>query len=346
MKRAGRVLVVDDDESMVRLITKMLEREGYGHIRGVSNPAEVVSAYLEFKPNVVVLDLIIPGVKGNELIQQLMQAETEGYAPILVLTGVDEPDQKVEALKAGARDYLVKPFLSYEFLARVRNMLEIHQLYLSAEQKRALLQKEVQAQAGQILLAHHDTLHRLGLACEFRDDDTGNHARRLGDYAAVVAAGLGLDEDECHLLRQATPMHDIGKVGIPDAILLKPGKLTPEEFQVIKTHTTIGANILSGSRAAVLQAAEEVALTHHEKWNGQGYPRRLSGTEIPLFGRIVAVRDVFDALLSERPYKRAWSVEDAVAELERSKGGHFDPQVVDAFMAVLPRLLEIRALLL
>lgn len=341
----GRILIVDDDPSMVRLLSKLLEREGYQHIKGVSDPTGVPSVYREFKPDVVLLDLFMPGVSGHDLIRQLSQEEAQGYAPILVLTGCDEPDEKVEALKSGARDFLVKPFLNYELVARVRNMLEIHQLYMTAEQKRAVLEQEVQQRAGEVILAHHEILRRLGLACEFRDDDTGNHTRRLGEFAALVAKQLGLDEETCDLLRVAAPMHDIGKVGIPDSILLKPGKLTPEEFEIIKTHTTIGAQILSGSQVPLLHAAEEIAHTHHEKWDGSGYPRKLPGEAIPLSGRIVAVCDVFDALLSVRPYKKAWTVEETLAEIQRCSGTQFDPQVVDAFVAVLPKLVEIRTLL-
>lgn len=221
-------------------------------------------------------------------------------------------------------------------------MLELRQLYLLADERRSALQREVEQRSAEIVRAHHEILQRLGMACEFRDDETGNHTRRLGAYAGLLGEELGLDASTCKLLRLASPMHDIGKVGIPDEILLKPGKLTPEEFEVIKTHTVIGARLLSGSDIPLIRAAEEIALTHHEKWDGSGYPRKLKGNDIPLAGRIVAVCDVFDALLSERPYKRAWTLEETVAEIERCRGAHFDPAVVDAFLSASPRLAQVR----
>lgn len=339
----GRILVVDDDERIVRLLLRLLQKEGYTQVDGLTRADMVLERYREFAPDVVILDLVMPGVVGMELIQRLQSEDVRGYAPILVLTGHNDPSERIEALKAGARDFLVKPFLAYELLARVRNMLEIRQMYVLSDEKRVLLEEEVQQRAAEIVRAHHEILRRLGMACEFRDDETGNHTRRIGEYAGILGEAVGLPAPECKLLRLASPMHDIGKVGIPDAILLKPGKLTAEEFDVIKTHTTIGARLLSGTDVPLINAAEEIALTHHEKWDGSGYPRKLSGESIPLRGRIVAVCDVFDALLSERPYKRAWSLEDTVTEIARCRGGHFDPQVVDAFLLVKAQMAEARA---
>lgn len=342
LEENGKILLVDDDPMIVHLLKRLLEKEGYRRVIGISDPGKVESCYRDLAPDLVILDLIMPGVVGHDLIRRLHRLETRGYAPILVLSACDDPAEKVEALKAGARDYLVKPFLAYELMARVRNMLELRQLYLLADEKRSALQKEVQQRSAQIVRAHHEILQRLGMACEFRDDETGNHTRRLGAYAGLLAEQLGLDATTCNLLRLASPMHDIGKVGIPDQILLKPGKLTSDEFEVIKTHTTIGARLLGGSDIPLIRAAEQIALTHHEKWDGTGYPRQLQGTDIPLAGRIVAVCDVFDALLSERPYKRAWTLEETVAEIERCRGAHFDPAIVEAFLAVSPHLAQVR----
>lgn len=339
----GRVLVVDDDESLVKLLTDILHRAGFRNVLGISDPFQARDLYQIYNPDAVVLDLSMPGLSGEELMQTWTELEPDGYAPILVLTGMNDPSERVRALTAGARDFLAKPFLPVEVVARVRNMLQIRRLYVRTEHERETLEQEVLRRSGEIIRAHHEILKRLGLACEYRDDDTGHHTRRLGEYAGIVASRLGLDPEECELVRLASPLHDIGKVGIPDSILLKPGKLEPEEFEVIKTHTLIGAAILSGSDVPLLQAAEVIARTHHEKWDGNGYPARLSGEAIPLHGRIVAVCDVFDALVSPRPYKAAWPVEEAVAELERCRGKHFDSMVVDAFMSSLPALIEIRA---
>lgn len=338
----GKVMVVDDDERIVRLLFRLLQREGYTQVDCLTQADQVLDRYREFAPDVVILDLVMPGVVGTELIQRLQMEDTRGYAPILILTGHHDPSDRVEALKAGARDYLVKPFLAYELLARVRNMMEIRRMYVLTDEKKNRLEEEVQQRAAEIVRAHQEILRRLGMACEFRDDETGYHTRRIGEYAGLLGEAMGLSAQQCRLLRLASPMHDIGKVGIPDAILLKPGRLTPAEFDVIKTHTTIGAKLLSGTDIPLVRAAEEIALSHHEKWDGSGYPRQLRGEDIPLMGRIVAVCDVFDALLSERPYKRAWTMEDTVKEIARCRGAHFDPQVVDAFLRVKEKLAEAR----
>jgi putative two-component system response regulator len=251
--------------------------------------------------------------------------------PFLVLTADATEETKRRALSVGARDFLTKPLDQIELLLRVRNLLQVQQLQGRLREQNESLEDEVFERTRDLEQARLEMLDRLALAAEYRDDDTQEHAWRIARSCALLASRLGLPDRGVELIRRAAPLHDIGKIGIPDAILLKPGKLTDLEFERIKTHTTIGAEILSGSRSPLLRLAERIALTHHERWDGLGYPRGLSGDEIPLAGRIVAVADAFDALTHERPYKEAWPLEKAVREILAQAGRQFDPGVVDAF---------------
>jgi putative two-component system response regulator len=243
-------------------------------------------------------------------------------------------ETKKRALSLGAKDFVTKPFDVTEVLLRIKNLLETRSLHLLFEGHNHILQGELQKRTGQLEHAQMETLERLALAAEFRDDDTGEHTQRVGRMAAMLAQSMGFDPGQVEIIRRAAPLHDIGKIGIPDGILLKPGRLTPEEFERIKTHTTMGARMLAGSGFSVLQMAEVIALTHHERFNGTGYSH-LEGEAIPLPGRIVAVADVFDALTHERPYKAAWPVVDAIEEIERESGRQFDPAVVGGFLGAL-----------
>jgi len=251
--------------------------------------------------------------------------------PFLVLTTEPTEESKRRALSLGARDFLIKPLDRTELLLRVRNVLQVQQLQDRLFEHNANFELEVAERTRDLEQARLEVLDRLALAGEYLDDDTRQHARRIGRTCALIAIGLGLPDAEVELISRAAPLHDIGKIGIPDATLLKPGKLTQAEFDQIKRHTTIGADILSGSRSPLLRMAESIALTHHERWDGSRYPLGLAGEEIPLAGRIVAVADVFDALTHERPYKEAWSISDAVAEIVSQSGRQFDPAIVEAF---------------
>src|SRR5215208_6787907 len=251
-----------------------------------------------------------------------------------MLTGDDTPEAKREALSRGAKDFLNKPFHSDEVLLRIGTLLETRFLYLQIQSQNQMLEAKVRERTRELEAAQIEIIERLARAAEFRDDNTGQHTERVGQMAALLARQLGLPDAQVSLIRRAAPLHDVGKIGSPDSVLLKMGKLTLEEFDLVKTHTTIGARILSGSRFGVLRLAEEIAFSHHERWDGYGYVG-IRQDQIPLAGRIVAVADVFDALTQKRPYKAAWPVAEAIAEIERQRTRQFDPEIADAFLRVI-----------
>jgi len=327
-----RILIVDDEESNVLLLRRILETEGYTSICFTTDPLEVPSMFERARPDLVLLDLHMPGIDGFELMRRLDSPASEGPAvPFIVLTADVTEETKLRALRAGARDFLTKPFGHVELLVRVRNMLQVKYLQDRLHKRNTLLSDEVAVRTRDLEDARLEILDRLALAAEYRDDDTQEHAWRIARICGLLARGLGLPGHEVELMERAALLHDIGKIGVPDAVLLKPGRLTDEEFEQIKAHCKIGAAILAGSRSPVLRTAEAIALTHHERWDGSGYPNGLAGEQIPLVGRIAAVADVFDALSHRRPYKEAWPLPDAVAEILDQSGRQFDAEVVSVF---------------
>jgi putative two-component system response regulator len=276
----------------------------------------------------------MPHMDGLAVMDQLNEIVEASYLPILMLTGDLTPEARREALSRGAKDFVNKPFNPDEVLLRIRTLLETRFLYLQIQSQNQILEAKVRERTRELEAAQIEIIERLARAAEFRDDNTGQHTERVGQMAALLARQLGLPDPQVSLIRRAAPLHDVGKIGIPDAVLLKLGKLTVEEFELVKTHTTIGARILSGSRFGVLRLAEEIAFSHHERWDGEGYVG-INKDQIPLAGRIVAVADVFDALTQKRPYKAAWPVAEAIAEIERQRSRQFDPEIVDAFLRVI-----------
>jgi putative two-component system response regulator len=330
--RQLRILAVDDEEANLLLLRRILERDGYTAVEVTTDPFRVPGMFGEIRPDLVLLDLHMPGMDGFELMEELGPLTDHGSSvPFLVLTADATDETRRRALSVGARDFLTKPLDRIELLLRVRNLLQVKQLQDRLREQNANLEDTVAERTRDLEQARLEMLERLALAAEYRDDDTQEHAWRIGRICALVALALGLPDQEVELIGRAAPLHDVGKIGIPDVILLKPGRLTDEEFEVIKTHTRIGAEILAGSHSPLLRLAERIALTHHERWDGGGYPSGLRGHEIPMAARIVAVADVFDALTHERPYKRAWPVEQAVGEILSQAGRQFDPGVVEAF---------------
>ena len=330
----ARIMMVDDEPGNIDLLKRVLERAGFHKLESTNDPREAVALYVETRPDLILLDLHMPHLDGLAVMDRLNEIVEASYLPILMLTGDISPEARREALSRGAKDFVNKPFNADEVLLRIRTLLETRFLYLQIQSQNQMLEAKVRDRTRELEAAQIEIIERLARAAEFRDDNTGQHTERVGQMAALLARELGLPDAEVSLIRRAAPLHDVGKIGIPDSILLKLGKLTPAEFELVKTHTTIGARILSGSRFALLRMAEEIAFSHHEQWDGRGYAG-LTGDQIPLAGRIVTVADVFDALTQKRPYKGAWPVEEAVAEIERQRGRQFDPDVVDAFLRII-----------
>jgi putative two-component system response regulator len=330
-----RILVVDDDPNNVLLLKRVLEQAGYDRVEGTTDPTQIVGMFAAEDADLVLLDMHMPEMDGFELMRRLGPLTGDGKrVPMLALTADRSEETKRQALAAGARDFVGKPFNQTELLLRVRNLLQVRELQKQLQERNDALEHAVARRTGELEQARLEILARLALAAEYRDDATQQHAWRIGRTSARVAARLRLAAEEVELIRRAAPLHDVGKIGIPDAVLLKAGALTACERERIQEHTTIGAEILSGSETPVLQTAERIALTHHERWDGAGYPHGLHGEQIPLVGQIVAVADVFDALTHDRPYKPAWPVQRAVAEIQEQAGRQFDPRVVEAFSAL------------
>jgi putative two-component system response regulator len=331
----ARILVVDDEPANTRMLELMLTRVGYRQVFCTTDPRRVVDLFRGVEPDLVLLDLHMPYLDGIAVLAQLAELVPDGeYLPILVLTADATEEARERALSGGAHDFLTKPLQRTEVLLRIRNLLSTRLLHRKLQHHNAELHARVLERTRELEEARIEVLDRLILAAEYRDDETGQHTRRVGENAARIAAALGLPAAEVELIRRAAPLHDVGKIAIPDDILLKPGPLTAEELVVMRTHTTAGAKILAGGRSELLQLAEKVALSHHERWDGRGYPHGLSGERIPLAARIVALADFHDALMHDRPYRPAWKRERVCAEITKEVGAHFDPAVVRAFREV------------
>lgn len=339
----AKILIVDDLEANVSFFEAMLRSEGYENVESTTDSRKVADLYQKHRPDLVLLDLNMPFLDGFQVMEQLKKIERESYLPVLVLTGLPDQETRLRALEFGAKDFLVKPFEEVEALTRIRNMIEVRLLHNTTREQNRILEEKVRERTKELRETQLEIIRRLGRAAEYRDNETGLHVIRMSQFCARLAKAAGLNEEECELLLYASPMHDIGKIGIPDRILLKKEALNATEWTIMRTHTTIGADLLSGHNSELMQMAAQLALCHHEKWDGSGYPRNLKGEEIPLVARIIALCDVFDALTSTRPYKFAWSVEDAVAEIEQGSGTHFDPHLVELFKSILPEILEIKA---
>jgi len=338
MIREGRILLIDDEEDNLRVLDQLLRAASFQAVVSTQDPREALDIFLTLEPDLVVLDLRMPRMDGFEVMAQLTSHITDTtYLPFLIITGDEDPDTRKRALQMGAKDFLIKPFEAGEVLLRIKNLLETRFLHRELRRHNETLEEKVRDRTQELAEAQVEILRRLAIAAEYRDDITGQHAERVGVMSALLAQELGLHRQEVKLIRRAAPLHDVGKIGIPDSILMKPGPLTPEEFEVMKGHTQIGARILSGSQYSLLEVARRIADSHHERWDGEGYTPGLQGDEIPLVGRIVAVADVYDSLTHKRPYKGAFPKKVAVERVRAKRGNHFDPSVVDAFEALLAR---------
>ena len=341
------ILVVDDQVPNVELLEAHLVQEGYELIKA-SNGEEALAKLSGTPIDLILLDVMMPGMDGFEVTRRIRQDEAHRLLPIILVTALKETEDRVKGIEAGCDDFLSKPFDKMELLARVRSLLKVKAYNDLLGNYRKELESEVAKRTEELKQAFEkikaaslDTIYRLSMAAEYKDEDTGTHIMRMSHYAAAVARRMGLDENAIETILYASPMHDIGKIGIPDLILLKPAKLAPLEWEIMKQHTTIGAKILKGSDAEFIKLGEVIAQGHHEKWDGSGYPKNLKGAEIPLACRIVAIADVFDALTSKRPYKEPFSVEKSLAIIMEGRGIQFDPDVVDAFFAIQDKILAI-----
>ncbi|MCC7363870.1 MAG: response regulator [Dehalococcoidia bacterium] len=332
---SARILVVEDNRVNRLVLEHALRREGYDDITAAESAEDGLDAMELVQPDLVFLDLHMPGVDGFTFLAEVRAAQAPGeFLPIVVLTADITEEARRRALSLGATDFLTKPFDRVEVVLRAKNLLASRAAHRAVERERDALEERVAMRTRHLALAQAEVLHRFALLADFRDDDTGSHTRRVGDYSASIAKRLGLPARDVELLRLAAPLHDIGKIGVRDHVLLKPGRLTPEEFEVMKEHTRIGGEMLAGSDFPVLQLAEQVARTHHEWWDGNGYTG-LAGEAIPLGSRIVSVADVYDALIHARPYKEAWPVDRALAHMAGAAGTQFDPDVMRAFQAAV-----------
>ncbi len=339
---ASRIMVVDDEAVNLKVLGKMLRTQGYANLIVVQDSRTVIDLYKQEQPDLILLDLNMPFMTGFDVLAGLRALDDPLLPPIIMLTAQHGKEFLLKSLENGARDYITKPFDMAELLARVRTMLEVHLAHRLVFAEKETLENMVHRRTVELLETRLQIVQRLGRASEYRDNETGRHIQRVSRTAVIIARVLGWKTQELENLLHAAPMHDIGKIGIPDAILLRPGKLSGEEWSIMKTHTSIGAHILSGDDSDLLRLAEVIALSHHEKWDGTGYPAGLAGDAIPTSGMIVSISDVFDALTSERPYKKAWTVDAAVSYITENSGTHFAPNLVTIFLDQLPKILAVR----
>jgi putative two-component system response regulator len=362
--RKPRILLVDDEPINIKVAQKYLASAGYDDFRSTTIAAEVIPLMMRSEPDLVLLDIVMPTFSGLDLLAAIRADDQLAQVPVVMLTAREDRQTRCQALELGATDFLSKPVDPSELVLRVRNVLVLKAHHDHLRTSALELERLVQKRTAQLEASYQNLIHCLARAAEFRDDDTGRHVLRVGHYAAIIARQLGWDEAAVTMIKQAAQLHDVGKLGIPDAILLKPGKLTPQEYELMqkhcgfgrmvfeslteseqvtwKKHAELGQHILSAGGSAVLEMAAEIALTHHERWDGTGYPLGLAGKDIPLAGRITAVADVFDALSTRRSYKPAFPLDKCFAILREGSGTHFDSDVLDAFFAARQEVLAIQ----
>ena len=350
MKDRPAILVVDDTVQNIDLLEAYLIPHGYS-VRKASSGQEALDILDACEVDLVLLDVMMPGLDGFQVTKRIRAVPKLRLLPIVLITALKETEDRVLGIEAGCDDFLSKPVEKSELLARVKSLLEVKDYNDKMSSYRSILEAEVSQRTDELHMAlvkvqaaALDTIMRLSWASEYKDEDTGAHIKRMSRYSVALARHLGFDDKALDNLLHAGPMHDVGKIGIPDKIVLKPGKLDSIEWAIMKKHTVIGASILAHSDTDFIRMGETIAMSHHEKWDGTGYPRGLSGKEIPLVGRITAVADVFDALTSRRPYKEAFPLDKALAIIKEGRGAHFDPEVVDAFFACQDEILGIKSL--
>ena len=362
--KQSKVMFVDDEAINIKILRRLLELEGFTSFVTTSDAPTALSLIRQEQPDIVLLDLMMPYVSGLEILTQIRDDEAICFIPVVILTAVTDRETRVRAVELGATDFLNKPVDASELVPRVRNVLVVKGYQDQLRHHSDDLEAAVRQRTAELENSRRDLIHCLARAAEYRDDDTGQHVLRVGRYTRLIAEALGLPEEQIEMLEQAALLHDIGKIGIPDAVLLKPGRLTEDEFAlmqkhpgfgkrilssyssdeeiVLKRHAEVGAHILEVGSSRLLDLARTIALTHHERWDGTGYPLGLKGTDIPLVGRITAVADVFDALSSRRTYKKAFPLDECFQIMQDSRGTHFDPKVLDAFLSVRDKVVNVQ----
>ena len=360
----AKVMIIDDESLNIDLVEAYLQEAGYKNCRSTTDSAKAMELIRHEFPDVILTDLMMPDVTGFDILAATRADKALKHIPVIVLTAVTDPVNKLKALELGANDLLAKPVDPSELILRLRNTLDAKAYQDHLASYSARLEHEVRSRTMELEVSRVEAIHCLALAAEFRDDDTGKHVARVGRYAAIVADELGFEKSRVELIELAAQLHDVGKIGVPDAILLKPGKLDREEFDFMKRHcdfgktitqplldaewkklirhTEVGSSILEVHSSPIMRLAATIAVSHHEKWDGSGYPSGLAGEDIPIEGRITAIADVYDALSSARPYKQAFPDEKCFAILKEERGSHFEPQVVDAFFARIDEIVRVR----
>ncbi len=367
----AKILIIDDQETNIQVVHRYLELEGYHHLHGLTDPTWGMATVDRLRPDLVLLDIMMPEISGMALLQQLREQPWGRHLPVIILTAADDLGTKTRALDLGATDFLGKPIEPVELVPRIRNALlakfyqdslQLHAVELErlvAQRTEALEQRTQELETSRL-----EVLHCLGRACEYRDNETGRHVVRVGRYVGLLGRAIGLDAETVALYELAAPLHDVGKIGVPDAILLKPGRLTPDEYELVKrhaaygkqaldtmaseqwqvfqSHTRIGEGVFGQCRSPILQVAATIALTHHERWDGTGYPLGLAGEDIPLPGRLTAVADVFDSLSCKRPYKPPLPLDQCFDIMRDLRAKQFDPRLLDAFFALRKRIVEVQ----
>lgn len=344
LKKKKNVLIIDDQSTGRTILEKVIQQISDNlEVAAFGNPQEALLWIDEHDPDLIITDYRMPEMNGVEFIRALRQKPRCENVPVMMITVVSEKEVRYEALEAGATAFLTRPIDQIECRTSCRNLLKMHEQHLIIQDRAEWLARQVEVATEQITEREKETILRLARAGEYRDEGTGNHVIRMAKYSRLIAEALGtFSKQDCDDLEYAAPMHDIGKIGIPDGILLKQGKLNEYEWDIMQTHTTIGHAILSDSQSRYMKIGAIIALNHHERYDGRGYPNGLKGNEIPLIARVVAVADVFDALVSARPYKQAWDTDEAIAYIEQQAGSHFDPQCVAAFKQRIDAIKQIK----
>ncbi len=353
-KKRERILVVDDELINRKVLEGLLKSYGLDCVTADSGPTAL--KVIDSTIDLVLLDIMMPGMDGFSVAKAIREVPEYADLPIVMVTALSAKEDRLKAVEAGANDFVAKPIDTTELQVRMVSLLRMKRYHDEVKDYQQHLQQMVSDKTSALraaleeleqarlatLQAHMETIHKLSAAAEYKDEDTASHIMRMSRYCAVIASGLGLPADQVDLILNSSPLHDIGKMGIPDSVLLKPSKLDEDEWVIMRRHTIIGTSILSGGSSKYLETGALIALTHHEKWNGSGYPRGLSGEDIPLFGRICAVADVFDALTTKRPYKEALSNEHSLEIMAAGRGTHFDPNLYDVFLANFDQVLKIQ----